>query len=90
MVTSGWNYQWLAAQRSLPKQPALASFHHKIKHGPFPSPPAKVSKMRIRVNLLAHSLYSSIAEELKSICWSNDSELMKEWVTHLAKTTTTI
>jgi hypothetical protein len=58
---------------------------------PCPSPPAKMSKTPIRVNPLVYSLCgeksSSIADELESICLRNDPELMKEWVTHLAKTT---
>jgi hypothetical protein len=58
---------------------------------PCPSPPAKVNKMPIRVSPLVYSLCgaysSSKADELESICWVDDWELMKEWVTHLAKTT---
>ncbi len=31
--------------------------------------------------------YSRQADKLESICWRNDSELLKEWVTNLVKTT---
>ncbi len=52
---------------------------------PCPSPPAKVSKTPIRTTLLSTAFCgaqsSSIADELEHICWRNDSELIKEWVT---------
>jgi hypothetical protein len=51
---------------------------------PRPSPPAKMSKMLIRVNPLVYSL---CGEYSISVADENDSELIKEWVTHLAKTT---
>jgi hypothetical protein len=56
-----------------------------------PSHPSKVSKKPVRVNPLASvSVMNKVAitaDELESICRRNDSELMKEWITQLVKTT---
>jgi hypothetical protein len=58
---------------------------------PGPSPPAKLIKTSIRANPLAFGLCgvcsSSLADELEYIYKRNFLEFIKEWVTHLAKTT---
>jgi hypothetical protein len=58
---------------------------------PYPSSVAKLIKTPSRVNPLAFSLcgaYSSItADEIEYIYRWNYSKLIKEWVTHFAKTT---
>jgi hypothetical protein len=53
-----------------------------------PSPHAKVSKT-IRVNPLVYSLCGefSYSRWARTLCWLHDAPLIKEWVTHLAKTT---
>jgi hypothetical protein len=72
-------------------QPALAGFHHKTNHCPLAFPPAKLIKMSIRANPLAFVLCgvcsNSLADELEHIYRRNFLEFIKEWVTHLAKTT---
>jgi hypothetical protein len=65
-----------------------------IKKNPGPlrsSPPAYLIKTPVWVNPLAFRICgicsSSTEEELEYIYRRNYSELIKEWVTHLAKTT---
>ncbi len=60
---------------------ALASFHSKTNHGPHTSLSAELSKVLIRVNPLAFG----VGDEF--IYRRNYSELIKEWVSHLAKAT---
>jgi hypothetical protein len=69
----------------------FTGFHRKKIIAPLPFPPDKLIKTPIRVNLLAYGFCnacsSSIADEVEHTYRRNHSEFIKEWVTHLAKTT---